>query len=70
MRIDCDSQGAIFLEKNHTYHSNMKHIDVHYHFVRDMVEIKKVSLEKVNTLENIVDSLIKSVSIENFSWCR
>ena len=32
MRIDCDSQSAIFLAKNPTYHSRTKHIDVQYHF--------------------------------------
>ena len=48
----------------------MKHIDVQYHFVRDMVESKKVLLEKVDTLDNVADSLTKYVSIEKFSWCR
>jgi hypothetical protein len=28
VRRDCDSQGAIFLEKNPAYHSKTKHIDV------------------------------------------
>jgi hypothetical protein len=70
MRINCDSQSAIFLAKNPTYHSRMKHIDVQYHFMRDMVERKKVLLEKVDTLENIADSLTKSVSVVKFSWCR
>jgi phosphoribosyl-AMP cyclohydrolase len=44
VRLDCDSQSAIFLAKNPTYHSKTKHIDVQYHFVRDMVEDKKVLL--------------------------
>ena len=35
-----------------------------------MVEIKKVLLEQVDTLDNVIDSLTKSVSTENFSWCR
>ena len=70
MRIDCDSQSAIFLAKNPTYHSRTKHIDVQYHFVRDMVESVKVLLEKVDTLENVADSLTKSVSTEKFFWCR
>ena len=48
VRIDCDSQSAIFLAKNPGYHSRMKHIDVQYHFVRDMVESMKVLLEKVD----------------------
>ena len=51
MRIDCDSQSAIFLAKNLAYHSKTKHIDVQYHFIRDMVESKKVLLEKVDTLD-------------------
>ena len=28
VRIDCDSQSVIFLEKNPIYHSKTKHIDV------------------------------------------
>ena len=70
MRIDCDSQSAIFLAKNPAYHSRTKHIDVQYHFVRDMVESMKVLLENVDTLENVIDSLTKYVSTEKFSWCR
>jgi hypothetical protein len=44
MRIVCDCQSAIFLVKNPTYNSKTKHINVKYHFVRDMVEDKKVLL--------------------------
>jgi hypothetical protein len=58
------------LAKNPAYHSKTKHIDVQCHFVGDMVEDKKVLLEKVDTLENVADSLTKSVSTKNFSWCR
>jgi hypothetical protein len=67
VRIDCDIQSAIFLAKNLFYHSNTKHIDIQYHFVRDMVEEKKVLLMKVDILKNIADSLTKSVSTEKFS---
>ena len=70
VRIYCDNQSAIFLAKNPAYHSRTKHIDVQYHFVRDMVESMKVLLEKVDTLENVADSLTKSLNTENFSWCR
>ena len=35
-----------------------------------MIEDKKVLLVKVDTLKNIADVLTKSVSSENFSWCR
>jgi hypothetical protein len=70
MKISYDSQSAIFLAKNPTYHSNTKQIDVQYYFVIDMVESSKVLLEKVDILENIVDSLTKFVNAVKFSWCR
>ena len=69
VRIECDSQSAIFLAKNPTYNSKKKHFDIQYHFVRDMVE-EKVLLMKVDTLKNVADSLTKFVSTENFCWCR
>lgn len=67
--ILCDSQSVICLVKNPTYHAKTKHIDVQYHFVRDMVEDRKVKLEKVGNEENIVDALTKQVSIVKFIWC-
>jgi hypothetical protein len=70
IRIDCHSQSAICLAKNLAYHSKTKHIDIQYHFVRDMIEEKKVSLMKVDTLKNVADSLTKYVITEKFSWCR
>ena len=70
IRIDCDNQSAIFLAKNPAYHSKTKHIDVQYHFVRDMIEDRKVLLVKVDTLKNTVDKLTKSVNYKKFSWCR
>jgi hypothetical protein len=70
MKISCDSQREIFLEKNPAYHSKTNHIDVQCHFMRDMVESSKVLLEKVDKLENIAHSLTKSVSVVKLSWCR
>jgi hypothetical protein len=69
-KISCDNQSVIFQAKNPAYYSKTKHINVQYHFIRDVVESNKVLLEKIDTLENIADSLNKSVSAVNFSWCR
>ena len=33
----CDSQSAIYLAKNPSYHSKTKHIPLNYHFVRQVV---------------------------------
>ena len=35
--VMCDSQSAIHLSKNKTYHERTKHFDVRLHFVRDVI---------------------------------
>ena len=67
--IYSDSQSAIFLVNNPKFHSKTNHIDVQYHFLRDMVEDNKVRLEKVETLVDIVVALTKPMNIERFTWC-
>lgn len=37
VEIFCDSQSAICLAKNSVHHERTKHIDVRYHFIRDVV---------------------------------
>jgi hypothetical protein len=38
MKVFCDSQSVIHLASNPTYHNNMKHISIKYHFVRLVVD--------------------------------
>ena len=45
----CDSQSAIHLSKNATFHSRSKHIDVRYHWIRDVFSSKASQLEKIHT---------------------
>ena len=45
----CDSQSAIHLAANPGYHSRTKHIDVKYHFLRHVIDGRKVALQKVHT---------------------
>jgi hypothetical protein len=44
--VFCDSQSAIDLSKNATYHSRTKHIDVRYHWLREVIDKKQMRLEK------------------------
>ena len=44
-----DSQSAIQLCKNHVFHDRTKHIDVRFHYIRDIVEKGEVFLQKVHT---------------------
>ena len=62
--LHSDSQNAIFLAKNSTFHSKSKHIQTKYHFIRYLVEDKLVILEKNCGSKNPVDMLTKGVTIE------
>ena len=67
--LSCDSQSAIHLAKNQVHHARTKHIDVRYHFVRDVIEEGNISLLKVHTNENPADMLTKVVSGSKFQHC-
>ncbi|KAL4271878.1 hypothetical protein GQ457_13G029750 [Hibiscus cannabinus] len=65
----CDSQSAIHLAKNQVYHSRTKHIDVRYHFVREIFEEGKILLQKIATAENPANMLTKVITSIKFNHC-
>lgn len=64
--IWCDSQSAINLAKNPGQHGKAKHIELKYHFIRDMVKQEKVVLQYCKTNEQVADCLTKALSKEKF----
>ncbi|MCO5608820.1 hypothetical protein L7F22_063037 [Adiantum nelumboides] len=44
--LHCDSQSAIQLAWNPVFHAKTKHVDVRYHFIRDVLEDKHLQLVK------------------------
>ncbi|KIJ15237.1 hypothetical protein PAXINDRAFT_52820, partial [Paxillus involutus ATCC 200175] len=54
-----DNTGAIALTKEARFHARTKHIDVHYHFVRERVEDRSFAILHVPTGEMIADGLTK-----------
>ena len=65
----CDSQSAIHLAKNSSYHSRTKHIDVRYHWIRDVVSSKLLKLEKIHTDDNGSDMMTKILPNEKLQAC-
>ncbi|GJW08872.1 retrotransposon protein, putative, ty1-copia subclass [Tanacetum coccineum] len=59
--VNCDNQGAIHLSLNHAFHERTKHINVCYHFIREVLEAKTVKVLKVGTKHNVVATLTKVV---------
>ena len=65
----CDSQSALDLSKNATYHARTKHINVRYHWLCDVVEKQSMKLKKIYTNKNPSDMMTKVVSKEKFVFC-
>ena len=58
--LRCDNQSAIKLVDNSDmFHARTKHIDIRYHFIRELVDDKKIRLEYCPTNEMAADLLTK-----------
>ena len=64
-----NSQSAICLAKNAMFHAHTKHIDVRYHFIKEVLEDVLVTLIKVNTSQNPADALTKWLSKAQHQLC-
>jgi len=67
MKVHCDSISAIYLAKKQVYHAKMKHIDVRYHFVRDILEDEDIELKNIHTQNNPMDMHTKVISRVKFN---
>jgi hypothetical protein len=59
--VYCDNQAAIALASNDKFHARTKHIDIRYHFVRDLVKNGTLEISYCPTDENIADAFTKAL---------
>jgi len=69
LTVFCDSQSVIHLTKNNSYQDKTKHINIKHHFIRDVVVVGEIIVEKIRTSENPADMLTKSLPITKFEHC-
>nr|GEY50474.1 Gag-Pol polyprotein [Tanacetum cinerariifolium] len=66
----CDSQSSIAITYNPVQYSRTKHINAHYHFIKEHVECGIIELYFVRTEYQLADMFTKAVSQDRFSrWC-
>ncbi|XP_045809810.1 uncharacterized mitochondrial protein AtMg00810-like [Trifolium pratense] len=66
--IFCDNSSSIKLSRNPVMHGRSKHIDVRFHFLRDLTKDGKIQLQHCSFFEQIGDIMTKALSLDNF--CR
>ena len=62
MCVVYDNTSAINLSKNPIQHSKSKHIEIRYHFIRDLVEERVVCLEFIHTGNQKADIFTKPLN--------
>jgi len=68
--IYCDNISSILLANNLVYHARTKHIEVHYHFIREKILAKEIDLIHVNTEDQVADIFTKALGTDKLRKFR
>uniref|UniRef100_A0A2N9JB62 Integrase catalytic domain-containing protein n=1 Tax=Fagus sylvatica TaxID=28930 RepID=A0A2N9JB62_FAGSY len=64
--LHCDNQSAIRLAENPEFHARTKHVEVHYHFVREKVLEGKIKMYQTKTENQVADIFTKGLNTAKF----
>ena len=67
MTIFEDNQSTIAMTKNPQHHGKAKHIDIKFHYIREMVTMNKIKLKYCKSDEMIADILTKGIGKIQFT---
>ncbi len=56
-----DNINSILLANNPIYHARTKHIEVHYHFIREKVLAKEINFIHVSTEDEVANIFTKAL---------
>ncbi|KAE8669113.1 Detected protein of unknown function [Hibiscus syriacus] len=62
----CDNQSAIHLADNPFFHAITKHVEVHYHFIREKALQEEIEMKQIKTDDQVADLFTKSLSSGKF----
>ncbi|XP_060190337.1 uncharacterized mitochondrial protein AtMg00810-like [Lycium barbarum] len=68
--VFCDNVSSTYMCRNSVFHDRSKHIDVHFHYVRDKVSQGDLVVKYVPTQLQVVDIITKGLSSSHFCFLR
>ena len=66
----CDNKSTISIAENPTLHGRTKHIDIKFHFIRNLVFDGMISLMHCSTENQLADLFTKPVPIQKHIYLR
>jgi hypothetical protein len=66
----CDNQSYVKLYEKPVFHDRSKHVEIKYHYIKDMVQRKAVHLQYPPTYEQIADIFTKLLAKTKFEYFR
>ncbi|KAF5482102.1 hypothetical protein F2P56_002694 [Juglans regia] len=68
--IWCDNNGALALASYHVFHARTKHIEVDFHFIREKVANRDISLQFIGSYDQTAYIITKGLSLAPFCLLR
>ena len=69
-QIYCDNNSTIELSKNHVFHKRSKHIDIRYHFIRELINNGEIYLEFCKSEDQSADIFTRPLEKQRFEHLR
>ena len=66
--IYCDNISSMMLAKNLVYHARTKHIEIHYHYVKEKVIEGEIDLAHVKTGQQVINIFTKALGRQKYAW--
>ena len=68
--IHCDNQSCLKLTENLVFHDRSKHIEMKYHYIRNMIQRSAIKLQYIAIVDQIADILTKLLPLTKFAYFR
>jgi hypothetical protein len=69
INVHCDNQSAIELSKNAMFHKRGNHVDIRFHFTRELVESKEIIISYLQTDSMLADIFTVSLARSKHDQC-